>query len=321
MTLKPEILILKPIYAPTMAALERDYIVHKLWEAPDSQAFMEAAGADVRGLVTTGIIGFTRQHLEALPKLEIVACFGSPRGTFDMEGAKQRHLVVTTTPDVTALSVADLALGLMLSLMRGIGEGDRFVRAGKWRANAPAVGREVGGKTCGIVGLGQIGAGIAKRAESVDMSVCYHGPRAKDVPYRYYADLREMARASDCLVVACPSTPETRGLVGSRILDALGPDSFLVNVARGEIVDEQALIDALEHKRIAGAALDVYWREPEVPAALLAMDNVVLTPHVGSTTRELREERSRKLLANLEAHFAGRPVPYPVDEAEATLRR
>jgi hydroxypyruvate reductase len=319
--MKPEILILKPIYAPTMAALERDYIVHKLWEAPDSQSFMREVGANVQGLVTTGVIGFTREHLEALPKLEIVACFGSPRGTFDMERANQRNLVVTTTPDVTAPSVADLALGLMLSLMRGIGEGDRFVRAGKWRANAPAVGREVGGKTCGIVGLGQIGAGIANRAEAFGMSICYHGPRAKDVPYRYYADLREMARASDCLIVACPLTPETRGLVGSRILDALGPDGVLVNIARGEIVDEHALVDALKQKRIAGAALDVYWREPEVPAALLEMDNVVLTPHIGSTTRELREERSRKLLANLSAHFAGQPVPHRFDTAEAARRR
>jgi hydroxypyruvate reductase len=321
MTLKPEILILEPIYAPTMAALERDYVVHKLWEAPDSQAFTREVGARVRGLVTTGIVGFTRAHLEALPQLEIVACFGSPRGTFDMEGAKQRHLVVTTTPDVTAPSVADLALGLMLSLMRRICESDRFVRAGKWRAHAPAVGRELGGKTCGIVGLGQIGAGVARRAVAFGMSVCYHGPRSKDVPYRYYADLHEMAKSSDCLVVACPSTRETRGLVDARILDALGPEGFLVNVARGEIVDERALIDALKQKRIAGAALDVYWREPEVPAALLDMDNVVLTPHTGSTTRELREERSRKLLANLSAHFAGEPVPYRFDEGEASRRR
>jgi lactate dehydrogenase-like 2-hydroxyacid dehydrogenase len=319
--LKPEILILEPIYAPAMAALERDYVVHKLWEAPEAQAFMRDVGARVRGLVTTGIVGFTRAHLEALPRLEIVACFGSPRGTFDMEAAKQRRLVVTTTPDVTAPSVADLALGLMLSLMRRIGESDRFVRAGKWRSYAPAVGRELGGKTCGIVGLGQIGAGIARRAVAFGMSVCYHGPRSKDVPYRYYADLHEMAKRSDCLVVACPSTRETRGLVDARILDALGPEGFLVNVARGEIVDERALIDALEHKRIAGAALDVYWREPEVPAALLEMDNVVLTPHTGSTTRELREERSRKLLANLSAHFAGEAVPYRFDEGEASRRQ
>jgi hydroxypyruvate reductase len=318
---KPEILILKPIYAPTMAALARDYIVHKLWDAPDVQAFMREVGSNVRGLVTTGVIGFSREQVDALPALEIVACFGSPRGTFDMAVAQERKIVVTTTPDVTAPSVADLALGLMLSLMRGICEGDRFVRAGRWRTNAPPVGSEVGGKTCGIVGLGQIGAGIARRAEAFGMSVCYHGPRSKDVPYRYCADLHEMAQISDCLVVACPSTPETRGLVDARILDALGAGGFLVNVARGEIVDEKALIDALEQKRVAGAALDVYWREPEVPAALLEMENVVLTPHTGSTTRELRQERSRKLLANLAAHFAGKPVPNPVDQAEASRRR
>ncbi len=319
--MKPEILVLKPIYAPTLAALEREYVVHKPWTGPDAEAFIRQVGPNVRGLVTTGVIGYTRQHLDALPKLEIVACFGSPRGTFDIALATERKLVLTTTPDVIAPSVADLAIGLMLAVMRRICEGDRFVRAGKWRSNAAPPGRDLGAKTCGIVGLGQIGLAVARRAEAFGMAVCYHGPRAKDVPYRYCADLEAMARVSDCLVVACPSTPETRGLIDARILDSLGSDGVLVNVARGEIVDERALISALEDRRIAGAGLDVYWREPEVPTALLGMDQVVLMPHVGSTTREIREERSRKLLANLHAHFAGQPVPNPLDEREAAARR
>jgi lactate dehydrogenase-like 2-hydroxyacid dehydrogenase len=319
--MKPEIVVLKPIYAPTMDALERDYTVHKLWTAPDGDAFIQAVGPNVRGLVTTGVLGYTRRQVDALPKLEIVACFGSPRGTFDMALAKERNLVVTTTPDVIAPSVADIAMGLMLAVMRRICEGDRFVRAGKWRSHAPPPGRDLASKTCGIVGLGQIGLAVARRAEAFGMSVCYHGPRAKGVPYRYYADLQEMARAADCLVVACPSTPQTRGLVDARMLDALGPGGFLINVARGEIVDEHALIAALQEKRIAGAGLDVYWREPDVPAALLDMEQVVLMPHVGSTTHEIREERSRKLLANLHAHFAGEPVPNPFDETEAARRR
>jgi hydroxypyruvate reductase len=319
--MKPEILILKPIYAPTMGALERDYVVHKLWEAPDEAAFVREIGAKVRGLVTTGVVGFTRAHVDALPQLQIVGCFGSPRGTFDMAAAKERAIVVTTTPDVIAPSVADLALGLMLSVMRRIAEGDRLVRAGQWLAGSPRAGRDLGGSTCGLVGLGQIGLGIAKRAEAFGMTVAYHGPRPKDVPYRYYGDLCELAKVSDCLVLACPLTPETRGVVDSHVLDALGPDGFLVNVARGPVVDQEALMAALSQKRIAGAGLDVYWDEPRVPAVLLEMDNVVLTPHIGSNTHEIREERSAKLLANLAAHFSGEPVPHPYNEAAGANRR
>jgi lactate dehydrogenase-like 2-hydroxyacid dehydrogenase len=197
--------------------------------------------------------------------------------------------------------------------MRRICESDRFVRSGQWLTRTMAMGRELGGKTCGIVGLGAIGRQVAKLADAFGMSVRYHGPRRKEgTTFPYHADLEELARLSDCLVVTCPLTPETRGLVDARILDALGPEGFLVNVARGPVVDEQALIAALRDGRIAGAGLDVYWDEPRVPAELLAMENVVLTPHMGSSTREVREERGRKLLANLRAHFAGQTVPNPV---------
>jgi lactate dehydrogenase-like 2-hydroxyacid dehydrogenase len=197
--------------------------------------------------------------------------------------------------------------------MRRIVEGDRFVRAGKWREGPLAVGRDLGGKVCGIVGLGAIGRAIAKRVEVCGMSVCYHGPHRKhDVPYRYYTDLEAMAREVDCLVVMCPLTAATRDLVGKRVIDALRPESFLVNIARGPVVNQEALIAALREKRIAGAGLDVYWDEPNVPPELMAMENVVLSPHLGSATLEIREERGRKLLANLSAHFSGRPVPTPV---------
>ena len=165
-------------------------------------------------------------------------------------------------------------------------------------------------------GFGAIGRAIAKRAEAFGMSVCYHGPRRKeDIAYPYYPDLESLARESDCLVVACTATPGTRNLVNARILDALGPDGFLVNIARGSIVDEQALIAALRAKRIAGASLEVFWDEPRVPAELAAMEQVVLAPHIGSTTREIREERGSKLLANLRAHFSGQPVLNPIGNA------
>lgn len=311
--MKPEILVLVPIYAPTLAELEQEFTVHKLWTAPDADALVKEVAGRVRGVVTSGSSGISSALIKALPRLEIIGCFGTPRGTVDVALAKQRGVVVTNTPDSITGDVADLALGLIVAVMRRIPQADRFVRAGKWEAGLFAPGTGLGGKTCGIIGLGAIGIAVAQRAEAFGLSVRYHGPRPKrGVAYPYDPDLESLARASDCLVVACPATPETRNLVNARILDALGPDGFLVNIARGAIVDEQALIGALRDGRIAGAGLDVFRDEPRVPAELMAMDNVIMTPHIGSTTREVRESRGAKLLANLRAHFAGKPVPTPL---------
>lgn len=311
--MRPELLVVTPIYPPTLAALEREYTLHKLWQAPDQDALVAEVAERVRGVVTVGSIGLAPGRIESLPRLEIIGCFGTPHGTVDLAAATARGIVVTNTPDSITEAVADIAIGLVLSVMRKIGETDRFVRAGKWLTGLPPMGTGLGGKTCGIIGLGAIGGGVARRAEACGMKVCYHGPREKPaVSYPYCADLEEMARRADCLVVSCPLTPKTRELVNSRVLDALGPAGFLVNVARGPVVDEAALIAALETGRIAGAGLDVYWDEPRVPAALLSMENVVLTPHIGSSTREVREARGEKLMANLRAHFAGEPVPYPL---------
>jgi hydroxypyruvate reductase len=315
---RPELLVVTPIYPPTLAALEREYTVHKLWLAEDAEALLAEVAGRVRGVVTVGSTGLAPGCIESLPRLEIIGCFGTPRKTVDLAVAKTRGVIVTNTPDSITDAVADLAIGLLIAVMRRICETDRFVRARKWLDGLPPMGADLGGKTCGIVGLGAIGGGVARRAEACGMAVCYHGPRAKPGPaYPYCADLEEMAGRADCLVVTCPLTPATRGLVGSRILDALGPGGFLVNVARGPVVEEAALISALKNGQIAGAALDVYWDEPRVPAALLAMENVVLVPHMGSSTREVREARSEKLLANLRAHFSGKPVPNPftVDRA------
>ena len=310
---KPDIMVVAPIYAPTLAELEREFTVYKLWTARDPDAFVQEASGRVRGAVTTGLLGFSRRRFDALPKLEIVACFGTPHGTVDLAVAKERRVVVTNTPDFITETVADLAMGLLVTVMRRICESDRFVRAGKWLDVAPAAGREVNGKICGIVGLGRIGRAIAKRATAFGMTVCYHGPHQKqDAAWSFYPDLESMAREADCLVICCPLTPASRNLVDARVLDALGPEGFLVNVARGPVVDEAALITALASRRIAGAGLDVFWDEPRVPAELLAMEHVVLVPHIGSSTREIREERGRKLLANLRAHFGGKPVLNPL---------
>jgi len=310
---KPEVLLMRAIYAPTITELEREFTVHKLWTATEPDAYIRQACANVRAAVTTPPAGFSRRDFEALPKLEILACFGPHCELLDRVAAQERGVAMTYTPDSTAEPVAELAMAMLVALMRRLCEADRFVRAGKWSAGVFDSGTDVRGKTCGIVGFGRIGREIAKRATAFDMSVCYYGPRRKEgVAYPYFDDLEAMARKSDCVVVTCPATPATRNLIDARILRALGPDGFLVNVARGSIVDEPALIAALADKQIAGAALDVFQDEPQVPAALMRMDNVVLAPHIGTSTREIREERSRKLMLNLRAHFAGKPLLHSV---------
>ena len=310
--MKPEILVLYPIFAPTLAVLEQQYAVHKLWAAADPRALLNEIAPRIRGVVTTGLKGCDAATMQALPNLEIIASFGSPRNTLDVAAARARHIVCTRTPDAITESVADLALGLILDVMRRIAAGDRFIRAGRWEKELARPGTEVRSKRCGIMGFGRIGQGVAKRAQAFDMPVCYFGPNKKDSPYRYCSDLVEMATAVDVLVVCCPLTPQTRDQVDARVLDALGPEGFLVNVARGPVVIEAALITALREKRIAGAGLDVFWDEPRVPQALCEMDNVVMVPHIGSSTVEVRVERGRKVLANLDAHFSGQVVPYPI---------
>lgn len=313
MTGKPEIVLLKPIYAPVQAQLESEFTVLRLWQVSDRRRFLDETCGAARAAVAVGLSGIAREDIDALPKLELIACFGNPRGTIDLEATGNRGIVVTHTPDRIADAVAELAAGMAVALMRRICEADRFVRAGRWSSNAPEAGSTLVGKTCGIVGLGGIGRETAARLQAFGMSIEYHGPRVKDgVAYRYHADVESLAAAADCLIVTCPLLPETRHLVNARVLDALGPEGFLVNVARGPIVEEGALLAALRDSRIAGAALDVFWDEPRVPPGLFTMENVVLLPHVGSTTREIREERGRKLMANLRAHFAGRPVPNPL---------
>jgi lactate dehydrogenase-like 2-hydroxyacid dehydrogenase len=310
---KPEILTLAPLYPPALAELERAFVVHKLWTAKDPDAFVQEVCGRVRGMVTTGLAGFKRRQIDALPKLEIIGCFGTAHGTLELSAAKERGITVTNTPDWTEDAVADIAVGLIIAVMRRICEADRFIRAGKWPAGPFPMASDLRGKICGIVGFGRIGRAIAKRVEPFGMSVMYNGPKRKpDTAYPYVANLESLARESDCLIITCPLTAATRNLVDGRILAALGAEGVLVNVARGGLVDERALIAALDAGQIAGAGLEVFWDEPQVPAALLAMEQVVLVPHIGSSTREIREWRTAKLLLNLRAHFAGQPVPDPV---------
>jgi hydroxypyruvate reductase len=313
MTAKPEVVVLHRLFAPTLAELEARYTVHKLWLAGDRGALLRELAPRVRAAVTTGLAGCDAATMDALPKLEIIASFGSPRASLDLAAAQARGIVCTRTPDEITEAVADLALGLMIDVMRGVTRGDRFIRAGLWEKELARPGYEVRGKRCGIVGLGRIGQFVATRVQAFGMTVNYQGPRRKDVPFAYFESLEALAKASDVLIVCCPLTPQTRGIVTEQVLDALGTEGFLINVARGPVVDEGALTQALRAKRIAGAGLDVFWDEPRVPAVYREFDNVVMAPHIGSNTMEVRIERGRKVLANLDAHFAGRAVLHPVE--------
>lgn len=311
--MKTELLILTPIYEPTMKALAEEYAVHKLWEQSDPAAYLKQPHPGIRAVATSGVAGFRGEQIAYLPALEIIACFGVAHGTLDLPAARTRGIVVTNTPDNSTNTVADLALGLMLDVMRRICEADRYVRVGAWEKKPFPMATTLTDKVCGLVGLGNIGRAIAKRAEACCMRVAYFGPRKKgDVPYTYFDSVEALARESDCLVVACPEHPETRNLVNEKVLQALGTSGFLVNIARGSVVDEQALITALTSGAIAGAGLDVFPDEPRVSSALAALGNVILTPHIGTSTNEIRRERSDLLLANLRTHFSGKPVLTPV---------
>jgi lactate dehydrogenase-like 2-hydroxyacid dehydrogenase len=306
---KQEIVIVTPVYAPTMEQLDRRFTMHRLWEAKDRATFYAALSERVRAIVSSGHAGADAAMMDALPRTEIITCFGVGYDAIDVAAAKVRKIAVTNTPDVLTDDVADLALGLLIDVSRRISRGDRFIRAGGWLKGGLEFGTALTGKTVGIVGLGRIGRATAKRAEAFGLKVLYHGRKQQpDVAYPYYADLAALARDSDFLVLTLPGGPETKGLIGAEVLAALGPEGMLVNVARGSIVDETALVAALSAGKLAGAALDVFADEPRVPAALIAMDNVVLQPHVGSATHDTRAAMGQLVVDNLLAHFAGRPL-------------
>jgi lactate dehydrogenase-like 2-hydroxyacid dehydrogenase len=306
---KQDIVIVTPIYAPTMEDLDRRFTMHRLWEAKDRAAFYAGLSDRVHAIVSSGHAGADAAMMDALPKTEIIACFGVGYDAIDVAAAKARKIAITNTPDVLTDDVADLALGLLIDAARRITRGDRFVRAGGWLKGGLEFGTALRGKKLGIVGLGRIGLATAKRAEAFGLEILYHGRNRKaDVPYTYYPALLDLARDSDFLALTLPGGQETRCLVAAEVLQALGPQGILVNVARGSIVDEPALVAALQSGALGGAALDVFADEPRIPAALMTMDNVVLQPHVGSATHGTRGAMGQLVVDNLLAHFSGRPL-------------
>jgi len=310
---EPEIVIIGPMYPPTQARLEAEFTAHRLWEAPDQAAFLQGVADRVRGVAVYALHGCAAAVIEALPRLEIIACMGIGVDRIDLACARAHGIHVTNTPDVVTEDTADQALALMLAVERRIAEGDRFVRRGDWLNGELRFGRALRRRKLGIVGLGRIGSAIATRAAGFGMEIAYQGPRRKpDVPYCYFADPVALAEWSEILAVACPGGEATRNLVSRSVIEALGPEGTLVNIARGSVVDEAALVAALQLGRLGGAGLDVYANEPRVPEALLAMDNVVLSPHIGSATHDTRRAMGDLTVDNLLAHFAGRPLLTPV---------
>lgn len=292
------------------AALAEEFDAYPLWREADRDAFLAREGGRFEGLVTSGRTGADAALIAALPALRVIANFGAGCDAIDLEAARSRSIAVGNTPDVLTDCVADLAFGLLIDVARRISEADRFVRRGEWTRAAFPLGTRVSGKRLGIVGLGRIGGAIARRAAGFAMEVRYHARQpVRGVTYGFEREVVELARWTDFLVVAVAGGVETRGLVSAEVIDALGPGGFLVNVSRGTVVDEPALVRALLDGRIAGAALDVHADEPRIPPPLLGLENVVLAPHAGSATQGTRAAMGALLLENLRSFFgAGKLV-------------
>src|SRR2546428_1244571 len=305
-TMKAEIILTAQGHAGTMATLQDEFTCHKLSEAADRAAFLKQHAQKVRGLASFGPMPVDGKLMDALPKLEIISNFGVGVDAINLEDAKKRGIIVTNTPDVLNDCVADTAFALVLNSLRKFPQSEVYLRAGKWASRGPyPLTTSVGGKTLGILGLGRIGEAIARRALASGMKIRYHNRRKKDAPYPYDPDPVTLARNSDVLMIVTPGGPETSTLVSTKVLDALGPEGYVVNIARGSVMDEPMLLRYLQEKRIAGAGLDVFADEPVVPPEFFSLDNAVLFPHVGSATAETRKAMGNLQIENLRRLFAG----------------
>jgi len=311
---KIEILVVAKLPPFLMEPLRANFVVHDRLHETDPAAFAKVA-PQIRGVAASGESKVGRDLIGQLPALEIISVMGVGYDGIDVAAAKARNVVVTHTPNVLNDDVADLAIALMLSVARAIPRADRFVRDGRWLEGPMPLQRKMSGARLGLIGMGRIGQAIANRALAFGMSVAYTSRNARpEVPYRHFPSAAALAAESDYLVVIIPGGAATRKLVDATVLKALGPKGVLVNVARGSVVDEAALIAALQKGEIAGAGLDVFEDEPRVPQALRELDNVVLTPHVGSATGQTRQAMADLAFANLKARFDGTPLPSPVPE-------
>lgn len=310
---KPSVLMIGPYPEWEMPHLEAAYEVHKLWLVDDKDAYINRHAEDIRAIATRGDLGASADLIAALPHLEIIACFGVGTDAIDLKAARARGIKVSYTPDVLTGDVADLAIALCLAVTRMIPQGDQLVRDHKWPQGTLPLAPRFFGKRMGIVGLGRIGMAIAKRAAGFDMKISYHNRNARsDVPYHYCDSVETLAAQSDFLVAAVAGGTASKALIGSAALIALGPQGYFINVARGSVVDEAALLYALENGVIKGVGLDVYLNEPNIDPRFLKLKNSIVLPHVGSGTFETRQSMGKLVRDNLEAHFAGRALLTPV---------
>lgn len=309
---KIELLQVAPLAPVLMDRLHETYLIHDFVDPADPDRLLAEVGPRIRGILAGGMKGPNANLINSLENLEIIASMSVGYDATDVAAAQARGVIVTHTPEVLTNDVADLAMTLILMSARRIGEAERFLRRGDWLKDRMGLGTTVRGKKLGILGLGRIGMAVARRAEAFGLNIAYFDIKPMgDLTYQPYPTLLDLAAASDILLVACEGGDANRGLVDGAVLEALGSDGFLINTARGPIVDQQALIQALQGGQIAGAGLDVLDGEPAVPDALLAMENVVLTPHIASSTHETRRAMADLVIDNLAAHFAGKPVLTP----------
>ncbi|MGI4941181.1 MAG: 2-hydroxyacid dehydrogenase [Janthinobacterium lividum] len=308
----PTLLQIASLYPEAQSRLEAGYTLISAKLPEIDAAWLAEHGAKVDGVVTGGHLGIPAMLMTGLPNLRIVGINGVGYDKVDLELARSRGVRVSNTPDVLTEDVADLAVGLTLSLLRRLPHAHAHVRAGKWPSGEMQLARKLSGKRIGIFGLGRIGRAVAKRFGGFTDEISYTDMMEYDVPFTFYKDSVSLAGACDIFVICAAASGSTRKIIGAPVFDALGPNGVLVNIARGSIVDEAALVQALQDGRLGGAALDVFEDEPNVPTALMAMEHVVITPHIASGTHETRRAMGDLMIDNLDAFFAGKELPTPV---------
>ncbi|KAK2432573.1 glyoxylate/hydroxypyruvate reductase HPR3 [Trifolium repens] len=307
------VLLVAKVFPYLEQELNKRYNLLRIWDFPQKSQLLTQHSASIRAVVGNAGAGADSELIDALPKLEIISSFSVGVDMIDLNKCKEKGIRVTNTPDVLTDDVADLAIGLILALLRRICESDRYVRNGNWKNGDYKLTTKFSGKTVGIIGLGRIGTAIAKRAEGFDCPISYFSRNQKqESKYKYYPSVVELASNCDILVVACPLTEETHHIINREVINALGPKGYLINIGRGKHVDEPELVSALLEGRLGGAGLDVFENEPHVPEELFGLENVVLLPHVGSGTVETRTAMADLVIGNLEAHFLGKPLLTPL---------
>lgn len=311
---KPEIVVIAPLPPFFAKPLNEHFIVHDLHGARDRRALIDEVSPRVRAMVAFGGSQIKAEQLDNFPHLELVAVFGVGYDGIPLAACEEKKIKVTNTPEVLNDEVADTTLALTLMTLRQFAETQKFVERGDWLKGQYPLTCSLWGKTVGIIGLGRIGKAIAHRLEAFKTKVVYHGRSKQDVGYRFYPNLIEMARDVDVLIAITPGGAGTKHLVNAEVLAALGSEGYFINVARGSVCDEAALVAAIENKTIAGAGLDVFEGEPKVPESLFNRPNVVLFPHVASATLETRTAMGNLVIENLRLHFDGKPVKTLVPE-------